>query len=297
MTISIRNAALICFVFLTGAAVATQPALAPPDQFFDSNGVRIRYVEQGGGPAIVLMHGYTGTADRHFVANGVFANLAKDYRVIAMDLRGHGKSGKPHEESAYGEAMADDVVRLLDHLKIERAHAIGYSLGAIIAGRLVTRHPDRLISVTYVGQLPFRDITSDLGKFAEASARELESDVPFRSLALALQAPGAKPPTDDEMRKMMAPLVAANDVKALAAMWRGFTTLLTPDAALAAVKVPMIVLIGSEDQSAAGVPALVRAQPHIRSVIVPGAQHGGEQGVMRRPEFMSTLRKFLAAAP
>ena len=49
------------------------------------------------GPAIVLMHGYTGTLDRHFIANGVFANLAKDHRAIAIDLRGHGKSGKPHD--------------------------------------------------------------------------------------------------------------------------------------------------------------------------------------------------------
>ena len=111
-------------------ARAGRPA-APPDQFFDSNGVRIRYVEQGQGPAIVLMHGYTGTLDRHFVANGVFANLAKDYRVIAIDLRGHGKSGKPHDPKAYGEEMARDVVRLLDHLKIPRAHVLGYSLGAM----------------------------------------------------------------------------------------------------------------------------------------------------------------------
>jgi hypothetical protein len=56
----------------------------------------------------------------------------------------------------------------------------------------------------------------------------------------------------------------------------------------------MMVLIGSEDQSAAGVPALVRAHPHIRTLVVQGAQHGGEQGVMRRPEFMRALREFLA---
>ena len=63
------------------ASVTRAPAqaapVAPPDQFFDSNGVRIRYVEQGSGPAIVLMHGMTGTLDRHFIANGVFANLAQ----------------------------------------------------------------------------------------------------------------------------------------------------------------------------------------------------------------------------
>jgi pimeloyl-ACP methyl ester carboxylesterase len=289
------HTAVVCLVLVTAAEVAGQPAPAPPDQFFDSSGVRLRYVEEGSGPAIVLMHGYTGTLDRHFIANGVFANLAKDHRVIAFDLRGHGKSGKPHDAAAYGEAMVDDVVRLLDQLKIPRAHVIGYSLGAMIAGRLATMHPERLLSVAYVAQTPMREITSEFARFADESVKELEGDVPFRSLALALQPPGTKPPTDDEIRKMVAPLAAANDVKALAALWRGYRTFLTPDAALAAVRVPMIVLIGSEDGNAANVPALAKALPQIRTVIVQGAQHGGEEGVMRRPEFMAALREFLAA--
>ena len=285
-------------VFLLVLAVngAAQPAAAPPDQFFNSNEVRIRYVEQGTGPPVVLMHGYTGTLDRHFLANGLFANLATHHRVIAMDLRGHGKSDKPHDPAAYGEVMAEDVVRLLDHLKIPRAHVIGYSLGAIIAGRLATLHPDRLISVAFVAQVPMREITPEFAKFAEDSVSELESGVPFRSLALALQPAGSKPPTDEEIRKMVAPLAAANDVQALAALWRGIRSLVTPDAALASVDVPMIVLIGSEDANATNVPALTKAHPRIRSQIIPGAQHGGEVGVMRRREFITALHEFLAGA-
>ena len=110
--------ALAFLADVTQSSPQPAPAVVPPDQFFDFNGVRIRYVEQGQGPAIVLMHGMTGTLDRHFLANGVFANLAQDHRVIAIDLRGHGKSGKPYDPRAYGEEMARDVVRLLDHLKI-----------------------------------------------------------------------------------------------------------------------------------------------------------------------------------
>ncbi len=71
---------------------------------------------------------------------------------------------------------------------------------------------------------------------------------------------------------------------------------MTPDAALDAVRVPMIVIIGSEDGNASNVPALAKAHPQIRTLLVQGAQHGGEQGVMRRPEFMATLREFLAAS-
>ena len=282
------------FWSVTAAAQPAVPA-APPDQFFDSNGVRIRYVEQGHGPAIVLMHGYTGTLDRHFLANGVFANLAKDYRVIAMDLRGHGKSDKPHDPKAYGETMAGDVVRLLDHLKIPRAHVLGYSLGAMIAGRLATMHPARLMSVAYVASLPLLEGATYMETFAQESVKELESDLPFKSLVVRLQPPGAKPPSDDEIRKAVEPLAAANDVRAFAALWRGYRTLIVSNQQLKAVRVPSMVLIGSDDISAAGVPELNKTHPQIRTLVVPGAQHGGPEGVMRRPEFMAALREFLPA--
>jgi pimeloyl-ACP methyl ester carboxylesterase len=284
-------------ILLAVAALAVaQPTVSPPDRFFDSAGVRLRYVEQGEGPAVVLMHGYTGTVERHWLGNGVFAALARDHRVIAFDLRGHGKSGKPHEPAAYGEVMAGDVVRLLDHLAIRRAHVVGYSLGAIVAGRLATLHPDRLISVAYVAQVPMRTITPEFARFARESIEELEGDIPFRSLVVALQPPGATPPADAEIRALVAPLAAANDVKALAALWRGYGSLLAPDAALRASGVPTMVLIGGQDQVAAQVPALVQEHPTIRALVVAGAEHGGERGVMRRPEFMAALREFLAGA-
>jgi pimeloyl-ACP methyl ester carboxylesterase len=295
MTVFARRVIGIAAMLLWSAISAAQPPAAPPDQFFDSNGVRIRYVEQGQGPAVVLMHGYTGTLDRHFIANGVFANLAKDHRAIAIDLRGHGKSGKPYEPGAYGEEFARDVVRLLDHLKIQRAHVLGYSLGAFIAGRVATMHPERLIGVIYVAGLPLRDL-SFMEPFAHDAVKELESDLPFKSLVMALQPPGSKPPSDDEIRKAVAPLVAANDVKAFAALWRGYKTLAVTDAQLAAVRVPSIVITGSADLNAAGVPELNRLHPRIKTVVVEGAEHGGPQGVMRRPEFMAALREFLAGA-
>ena len=287
---------LIAALFVSPSLVSAQTPTAPPDQFFDSNGVRLRYVEQGQGPAIVLMHGYTGTLDRHFLANGVFGNLAKDHRVIAVDLRGHGKSGKPHDPKAYGEEMVRDVVHLLDHLKIVRAHIAGYSFGAFIAARMAALHPDRLISAIYIASLPLREGDALMEKFANESAAELESDLPFKSLAINLQPPGTKPPSDEEIRKAVAPLVAANDVKALAALWRGYKTLSISNQQLSSVRVPQFVLIGSEDISAAGVPELNKTHPQIRTLVVQGAQHGGPEGVMRRAEFMTTLRAFLAAA-
>jgi pimeloyl-ACP methyl ester carboxylesterase len=168
--VHVLNTLIAVVLVALGLSQGAAAPAAPADQFFDSAGVRIRYVEQGSGPAVVLMHGYSGTLDRHFIANGVFASLAKDHRVIAMDLRGHGKSGKPHDPAAYGEQMSRDVVRLLDHLKIQRAHVVGYSLGAMIAGRLATLHPERLLGVVYAASLPILDSNTYMQREAKTSA-------------------------------------------------------------------------------------------------------------------------------
>src|SRR5918995_480022 len=171
------------------------------DGFFDSNGVQIRYVEQSEGAPVVLMHGYTGTLDRHWINPGVFADLAKDHRVIAFDCRGHGKSGKPHDSAAYGAQMAQDVVRLLDHLKIPRAHIVGFSMGAIIAGHLLTTNPDRFITATFAGYHPVHKWSADDEREAEASSRDLEGDTPFRLLIVSRSPPDA-PPGEEEIRQL-----------------------------------------------------------------------------------------------
>ena len=112
------------------------------DRFFDSRGVRIRYVEQGAGTPVVLIHGFTANIERAWVHTEILPSLARDHRVIALDLRGHGASDKPRDPKAYDD-LGLDVVRLLDHLGIERAHAVGYSLGGIILGKELTTHPQR----------------------------------------------------------------------------------------------------------------------------------------------------------
>ena len=284
---SLRASALVMAAI---SAASAQPA-APADRFFDSNGVQIRYVEQGAGSPVVMLHGYTGTLDRHFVGSGVFAAVAQDHRAIAMDLRAHGKSGKPHDPKAYGDELAQDVVRLLDHLKIPRAHLVGYSLGAVIAGRLATTNPDRLLSAAFIARSPVRQIGEADRKFIDDSIREMESDLPFRSLAVAMQPVGQPLPPDDELRKMVAPLVAANDIKAFAAMWRGGAFLLTDDQALTEREFPMIEIVGSLDPSIGEVEPFRKAHPQIKTLVLEGATHGGPQSVLLRPETMTALRE------
>ena len=91
-----------------------------------------------GGQPVVLLHGFSGSLDTGWVETGVLPTLASDYRVIALDSRGHGKSDKPHDPQSYGLQMGQDVVRLLDHLHIARAHIVGHSMGAGITAKLLT---------------------------------------------------------------------------------------------------------------------------------------------------------------
>ena len=116
----------VAVLLAAGLSFASPPARlsaqsALQDRYFDSNGVRIRYVEAGTGTPIVLVHGFTRNIETNWMETGVLSALTRRHRVIAVDLRGHGKSGKPHDPRAYEEAVHLDVMNLMDHLQIRRA--------------------------------------------------------------------------------------------------------------------------------------------------------------------------------
>lgn len=82
---------------------------------------------------------------------GTIDTLAKDHQVIALDLPGYGESDKPVRPQAYGMQWVEDVILLLDHLHIQRAHIVGYSMGGMVALKLISKHPDRVLSGTLGG--------------------------------------------------------------------------------------------------------------------------------------------------
>jgi pimeloyl-ACP methyl ester carboxylesterase len=88
--------------WLVVAALSVLPAGAFEDRYFNSNGVRIRYTDQGSGEPVILVHGFAVNQEHEWVETGVLPSLVKNYRVIAMDSRGLGKSEKPHAAEAYG---------------------------------------------------------------------------------------------------------------------------------------------------------------------------------------------------
>ena len=280
---------------LLPALLSAQAPAAAKDTFFQSGGARIHYIDRGAGQPIVFLHGYTGTLERHLVASGVAANLERDHRVIGFDLRGHGTSDKPHDAAQYGAQMGLDVIRLLDHLQIERAHVVGYSLGAFITGWLLTTYPNRIATATLVAGAPPLRMTGALKDSLMSGARELESDVPFRSLVLALNPPGAPMPSDSAVRAISQTLAARNDVRALAALQRGRSQLVVSPEKMAAVRVPTLGIVGSADPLLTSLQELKAAMPQMKLVVVDSATHGGPTGILRTPQFFTELRALVAA--
>jgi pimeloyl-ACP methyl ester carboxylesterase len=144
---------------LAGPAVAAESVAGS----FDAHGVAIHYTVRGSGEPVVLVHGLLASGFLNWDLPGVTAAIAKDHRVITLDLPGHGASDKPEKAEAYGVQMVEDVVLLLDHLKIKTAHVVGYSLGGMITVKLLTTHPDRVLSATVGGMGWVREKGRNLG--------------------------------------------------------------------------------------------------------------------------------------
>jgi len=240
---STRFLSLVVWVLVVAPASAQQTGA----QAFDSNGVQIQYVDRGRGAPVVLLHGFTGSYARHWEAPGVIAALeAAGYRVVAMDCRGHGQSGKPHEASQYGLEMVQDVLRLLDHLHIDRAHVVGYSMGGAIASQLVVSHPARLKTVTLLGAgwegEDLTAITSLMTALADGFAKRDATALISRVNS------GQAEPSAAEIAAMNASLFARNDHLALSACARGMARLFNVAAAgLRTTKIPMLAIVGDED--------------------------------------------------
>lgn len=282
----LRSAVIFC------AALAPAVGFAQ-DKFFNSNGVQIRYLEQGEGEPIVLVHGNGGSLQT-WVSSGVLENLATDYGVIALDCRGHGKSGKPHDAKQYGREMALDIVRLLDHLRIRRAHVVGYSMGANITAQLLTMHPDRFLTATLVaGAGRFRWTPED-DRLAEQDASEIEQGF-NRSQVLRLSPTDEPKPTEEEIRKRSTLNNPNVDRQARAALTRARRDLVITPAQVAAVTVPTLGIAGSADPLLAALQELKKLRPALKLVVIEGATHAGERGIIRRSEFLPVVREFIAS--
>jgi pimeloyl-ACP methyl ester carboxylesterase len=184
-------------------------AVARADEFTSSN-VRIFYTVQGSGTPVVLIHGLHSSGAMNWTMPGTTAVLAQNHRV--MDCRGHGKSDKPETDSAYGAAMVEDVVALMSHLDIRKAHVVGYSMGGMIALKTAVLHPERVQGLLLCGMGWLQD-DSTLQRFWE--------HIPVRK-----------------------PLI---DGSSGSACMKGMARLAVTEAEVNALKMPAAIIVGDRD--------------------------------------------------
>jgi pimeloyl-ACP methyl ester carboxylesterase len=257
--------------------------------------VPIHYVTSGQGVPVVLVHELDGSVDT-WVKSGVMADLARDHLVIAIDIRGHGRSGKPHEIEQYGSEMALDLSRLLDHLAIKQAHFVGYSLGAELVTMLMVRQPERLLSATLVaGAGRFRWLSEDT-QHAQEEALEFLNFGVSPTLFLERSLDGTPEPTVEALSKDVNVNDPQRDRQALFALSNARHDRLVSEADVAASMVRTLGVAGTADPELASLQVLQRMRPSMKVVAIDGAAHAGPNAVIRRPEFLAALRAFLSSA-
>jgi pimeloyl-ACP methyl ester carboxylesterase len=226
---------------------------------FQHGSVEIAFLDEGEGEPIVLVHGFASTKEVNWVHPGWVATLARaGRRVIALDNRGHGQSSKLYDPAAYHTAtMVTDVRALMDHLHLQRSDVMGYSMGARICAFLAMKHPERVRSAVLGG----------LGIHLVDGVGLPES------IAEALEAPSLADVADPQGRMFRAfAEQTKSDLAALAACIRGSRQTLTRDQA-AAIRVPVLVAVGTKDPVAGSAQALAALVPGAQALDISGRDH------------------------
>jgi len=279
--------ATLCFSCSQGVAqTVTGPGPIPAeDQFFDSGGVHIRYASLGQGEPIILIHGWSASAE---MWSSAIRDLSRDYRVIAMDCRGHGRSDKPTDPSQYGMEMVNDVVRLMDHLGIAKAHIVGYSMGGSIALKMLTARPERFLTAVVGGSQGFR-LPEDFDTPDTPLIKSLLSGLSFTDAQIANAPPGF-PKATPEQRKQMEQMNANQNPKALAAVRLSYIGLKVDYDALQHNAVPTLVIYGGNDNPS--------RFDELKKVLANGEfkeiAGAGHMAAAFSPEFVKDVRDFLA---
>lgn len=225
--------------------------------FADNNGMRIWYEARGEGEPLVMLHGFTSSS-AHWKVYGYASALEKSHRVVLVDLRGHGKSAKPHERQAYAlEQRLADIDAVLRELDIGSAHFCGFSMGGWLAYAMAARSPDMVKSLVIGGAHPYEE---SFAPFAGVDGSDPDTFIAALERFLGEN-------ITPEVRRMM----LLNDLRALCA---AATDRVSLAPALEGLQLPSMMFVGDRDQRLAAVQRAAQAM-EARLVIVPGIAHAG----------------------
>ena len=249
-------------------------------QTFDSDGVEIAFIDEGDGEPVLLIHGFASNVAVNWIDTGWVETLCRaGYRVIAFDNRGHGQSQKFYDEGAYGAPlMAADAGRLTSHLAIPRADIIGYSMGARVCAFLAMRRPELVRSAVFAG-------------LGVNMVRGLGGSGP---IARALEAKSAGEVASSAARTFRIFAESTrSDLRALAACIRSLRDQIGADE-LAALDLPVLVAVGTDDVIGGSAAKLAALIPGARALDIEGCDHMKAVG---DKTFKEGVLAFLARRP
>ncbi len=228
-------------------------------KFFKAQNIQIAYLDEGEGEPILLIHGFASNARVNWVdTNWVKTLLNAGYRVIAIDNRGHGESEKIYDQEAYIlHNMAQDSKLLLEHLSIEKAHIMGFSMGARITAYLTMTYPEIIKKSIFAG-LGYNMVRGMAGT---------------GPIAEALEAPSIDQVVNATARTFRAFAEATgSDLKALSACIRASRSKIEAED-LAKIVTPVLVAVGTEDVVAGPAAPLADIIPNAKALDIPKRDH------------------------
>lgn len=247
--------------------------------FANNRGVRIHYQIEGHGAPLVLQH-WSIVSLESWYDFGYVGELQKDFELILLDARGHGRSDKPNESEAYElKRRVDDIVAVLDDLDIPKAHYFGYSMGGWIGFGAGVYAPERFHSLIIGGQHPYAQSLEGLRQLLKVGI-----DNGLDSILEEIRKFFGTMASERESRWLNADLealmAAAQDRESLEPLLPKFTS-------------PCLLIIGEKDEVYPLAQRSTRQISNVRLVALPNLDHG--QCIERLDLVVPQIRSFAAS--
>jgi pimeloyl-ACP methyl ester carboxylesterase len=262
---------IYCFLLSTASAQTDSLSAKFPidSNYFSSfDGAKIYYETRGNGKPVLLVHGFISNSTSWKRSRLYYDLLSSGYQVIILDMRGNGRSDKPHDSTAYdNDAEAKDIMLLMDHLRTKRYSVVGYSRGSIITARLLVL--DKRVAYAVLG-----------GMGTDFTNPNWPRRIMFYRAMMGDSIPEAKGAVDYVKQQHL-------DQLALAYLQRSQPS--TSKEVLSKIKQPVLVICGDKDSDNGSAAELAQLLPNAQLATVPGDHNHASVSA----EFSNAVKLFL----